>query len=346
MATFNGKNLKITIDGESHSKSMNLVVHNFPSFNYDESLLLEFLDRRKASTFKFSTKRNESDIPSVKLENGVLSATILNGDVKSGDYNELRGKPRPSHADYCWHVKNSVYDFTGGGRFSGRLTSMLCVAGGLAIQYLNKIGIFIGAYVSQVGGVFGDSYKNKKFSFSELVKLREGDAPSLSNKQEMLLEIEKASKNGDSVGGRIDAVVYGLKAGYGDNLFEGLEGKISTLIYSIPAVKGVEFGAGFDLCGMVGSVANDQMYYNGDNVDFYTNNAGGINGGISNGNDITLSVAVRPTPSILKEQNTVDLINKENTKISIKGRHDACIVLRAVPCVESAIALAILDEIL
>ena len=191
-----------------------------------------------------------------------------------------------------------------------------------------------------------ETIKNKNFSYDKLVELRNGDMPSLSNKEDMLLEIQKAVDEGDSIGGRIDVVVYGLKGGLGDNLFEGLEGKIASLVYSVPAVKGVEFGAGFDLAGMKGSLANDQLQYNDGKVEFLSNNAGGINGGISNGNDITLSVAVRPTPSIVKEQNTVDLISGQNTKIVIKGRHDSCIVLRAIPCIESAVALAILDEIL
>ena len=346
MSIFKGKKLTIEIVGESHSPSMQITVKNFPKFDYDESKLIDFLNRRKASSFKFSTKRAEDDIPTIEYKDGVLTATIKNKDVKSKDYNELRGKPRPSHADYAWYLKDGVYDFTGGGRFSGRLTSVLCVAGGLAIEYLQKLGIYIGGYVSQIGSVFGDSYKNKNFSYDKLVELRNGDMPSLSNKEDMLLEIQKAVDEGDSIGGRIDVVVYGLKGGLGDNLFEGLEGKIASLVYSVPAVKGVEFGAGFDLAGMKGSQANDQLQYNDGKVEFLSNNAGGINGGISNGNDITLSVAVRPTPSIVKEQNTVDLISGQNTKIVIKGRHDSCIVLRAIPCIESAVALAILDEIL
>ena len=191
------------------------------------------------------------------------------------------------------------------------------------------------------------SYKDGEILESEILENREiGGFPSLDKKEEILDLITAVKKDGDSVGGTIECIVYGMKTGVGDNLFEGLEGKIASLVYSVPAVKGVEFGGGFDLSKTTGSVANDSLYYDGVNVKFKTNNSGGINGGISNGAQITLRVAIKPTPSISKEQSTVDLVNKENCKIKIAGRHDACIVPRAVPCIESVVAIAILDEIL
>ena len=351
MSIFKGKNITLEIYGESHSESIGVVAKNFPKMQIDFDALREFLNRRKAKNSVFSTSRIEKDEPIfLGLEGNLIKkdfeAKIINSNTRSKDYNSLYGKPRPSHADYAWSVKDKTYDFSGGGRFSGRLTAPFCIAGGIAKQYLESLGIKVCAYVSQIGKVKAKSYKDSHITTELIEREREGEFPSLSKKEEILEEITNAKKNGDSVGGRIECVVSNLKAGIGDNLFDGLEGKISYMIYSIPAVKGVEFGLGFGLSESFGSEVNDEYYLVDGEVKTKTNNSGGINGGISNGNDITLSVAMRPTPSIAKEQNTVDLINKTETKIVIEGRHDSCIVPRAVPVVESAVALAILDEIL
>ena len=351
MAKWQGKNLSVEIYGESHSEKVGAICHGFPEIEVNSDELHTFLARRKASKGVFSTTRIESDAPVFDgLVDGKIkdsfSVDIFNTNTKSKDYSEFYAKPRPSHADYCSYIKDGKYDFSGGGRFSARLTAPLCAVGGIAIQYLEKLGIKVHAYLSQVGKVKAKSYKNGKISEEELLSLRAGDIPALSNKDEMIEEIANAKSDFDSVGGRVECIVYGLKAGLGDNLFEGLEGKISSLVYAIPAVKGVEFGDGFDFCQMKGSIANDPWRITDGVVYAETNRAGGINGGISNGEQITLSVAFRPTPSIFKEQKTVDLEKRENTTIQIKGRHDSCVAVRAVPCVESAVALAILDEIL
>lgn len=352
MSTFNGKNISVEIFGESHADKIGVRVTGFPTFKFDEEQLANFLQRRSASNQVYSTSRVEQDTPifdNVKSGqiNGEFTATIYNTNKKSSDYSYLIGKPRPSHADYAWYLKDGVTDFTGGGRFSGRMTAPLCVAGGIAKQYLEGLGIKIYAYVSSVGGVRGRSYKDGDISASELDSLVNSCAfPALSNGEQMLTEIAQTKAQGDSLGGVIECIVYGMKSGVGDCLFGGLEGKISSLVYAVPAVKGVEFGDGFKLAKLTGSVANDGYQYVDSKVVTVKNSAGGINGGISNGANITLSVAIRPTPSIAKEQNTVDLLNKVNTTIKITGRHDACIVPRAVPCIESAVALAILDEIL
>ncbi len=351
MAIFKGKNLSVEIYGESHAEKIGVKVVGMKPFKFSRDELLTFLKRRQASGSIFSTPRKEDDLPVfVGLENDVItqnfSIDIYNKNVKSGDYNELYGKPRPSHADYCAYLKDGTLDYRGGGRFSGRLTAPLCAIGGILKQYLEQKGVYIHAYISQIGKVKGLSYKDKVISREELLSSYGKDLPSLSNSEEMLDLIKKAKENNDSVGGIIECIVYGLKGGVGDNLFEGLEGKISSLVYSVPAVKGVEFGLGFSLSEMVGSSANDELYYSDNKVCFKTNNSGGINGGISNGEPITLRVAIKPTPSISKEQNTVDLVSRENVKISIKGRHDSCIVPRAVPCIESAVAIALADELL
>ena len=351
MATFNGDKLKIEIYGESHAEKIGVKVSGMPKFTFNADELNGFLSRRKASGQVFSTARKEDDIPVFygvdgKTVNGDFTADIFNNNVRSSDYGELYGKPRPSHADYAAYLKDGTLDYRGGGRFSGRLTAPLCVAGGIIKQYLKSLGIEVLAYIAAVGKVKGRSYLDGDVSESDVLLAQQSSFPSLTKADEMLQEISAAKSDLDSVGGAIECLVFGMKGGVGDNLFGGLEGKISSLVYAVPAVKGVEFGAGFKLTEMRGSAANDQMEYDGDKVKFLTNNSGGINGGISNGNVISLRVALKPTPSIAKKQKTVDLINKKSVETEIKGRHDACIVPRAVPCVESAVAIAILDELL
>lgn len=352
MSTFNGKNIRLEIFGQSHSDKIGVKASGFPSFKFDPVGLNKFLARRKPAEQNYSTARSEPDIPVFEGVTdgeitGSFTAVIRNTDTRSADYSELVGKPRPSHADYAWHLKDGVTDFTGGGRFSGRMTAPLCVAGGIAKDFLEGLGIKVFAYVKSIGKIDGRSYKDGDIAADELERLIDSGAfPAISNGENMLDEIAEAKAQGDSVGGVIECIVFGMKKGVGDCLFDGLEGKISSLVYAVPAVKGVEFGDGFDLAKVRGSVSNDSLRYVDGVVTSAKNSAGGINGGISSGANITLSVAIRPTPSIAKEQDTVDLINKVNTKIKIKGRHDACIVPRAVPCIESAVALAILDEIL
>ena len=346
MSLYKGEKLTVEIFGESHAEKIGALVSGMPETTVDFVRLNNFLERRKSNGF-FSTPRREGDVPVFEgitgnTVKGEYSFYIKNENVKSSDYNALYGKPRPSHADYAWHLKDGVLDFKGGGRFSGRLTAPLCVVGGICLQHLEKYGIKIAAFVSEIGGVTGKSYKTGDISVDEIIKDREG-FPSLSDKGKMIEKIARAKEEGDSVGGKIECVISGLKGGFGDNLFGGLEGKISNLLFSVPAVKGVEFGLGFGFCEKNGSRVNDGLYYDDGKVKFYSNNSGGINGGISNGADITFSVAIRPTPSISMEQATVDLVNKKNVKIKISGRHDACIVPRAVPCIESAAAIALTD---
>ena len=349
MAIFKGKNLEIEIYGESHQEKIGAIVKGAPKYTFDSDELLEFLDRRKAKSSVYSTSRKEDDLPVFtnvlnNTINGEFKVDIYNKNTKSSDYDNLYGKPRPSHADYTSYLKEGNLNYKGGGRFSGRLTAVLCAVGGIFKQYLENLGIYVHAYVSQIGSVKGKSYLDGEISREELLSL--GEFPSLTNGDKMLEHIKVAKVDGDSVGGVIECIVYGMKPGVGDNLFEGLEGKISSLVYSVPAVKGVEFGSGFNLSSMKGSEANDCLSYQNGKVELLSNNAGGINGGISNGKEITLRVAIRPTPSISKPQKTVDLVNKENVEIIINGRHDACIVPRAVPCIESAVIIALVDEIL
>lgn len=351
MAKWQGKNLTLEIYGESHAEKIGVKASGFPEIEVDFDKLDAFLARRKAGGGVFSTSRIEGDKPVFdNLIDGKVkdcfTADIYNQNKRSSDYANLLGKPRPSHADYVTFVKDGVTDFSGGGRFSGRLTAPLCVAGGIALQYLETRGIKVHAYLSQVGDIYARSYKDGPILEEELLKDRQEIIPALTKKEKMTQAILNAKREGDSLGGKVECIVYGVPCGIGDNLFEGLEGKISALVYAIPAVKGVEFGDGFALCSMKGSQANDPLQFVDGKVVTQTNRAGGINGGISNGMEITLSVAFRPTPSISKPQKSVDLINRENVEIVINGRHDSCVAVRAVPCVESAVALAILDEII
>ncbi|MCQ2400259.1 MAG: chorismate synthase [Clostridia bacterium] len=251
MSKWTGEKLSFEIYGESHSEKIGVKVSGMPCTKVDFDLLGEFMQRRKASNNAWSTKRVESDEPKFTgLKNGDtvfgdFSIDIYNGNVRSSDYDDLYGKPRPSHADYGRYVKDGVLDYSGGGAFSGRMTAPLTALGGLCKQYLKeKYGVEIDAYLSQVGSVKGKSYKDSDITIDEISAKR--DFPSLSRSEEMIAEIQRVSRDGDSVGGVIECSVYRLIAGLGNNLFDGLEGKLSTLLYGIPGVKGVEFGLGFN----------------------------------------------------------------------------------------------------
>ena len=351
MAIFKGKRLSVEIYGTSHGDSVGARVTGFPALDYDADALARFLARRKATGAVYSTARVETDEPvfaglTGNHVEGDFSVELVNANTRSADYADLYGKPRPAHADYAWFLKDGTLDFAGGGRFSARLTAPFAVVGGLCKQYLEARGVYVNAYVASIGRVKGTSYKDVGFNPTQAREAADFAFPSLSASDEMLSEIASAKAELDSVGGRVECVVTGLPAGTGDHLFEGLEGKIASLIYAVPAVKGVEFGSGFDLAGMRGSAANDPLYYDQNGkVAFATNHQGGVNGGIANGNYITVGVAVKPTPSIARTQRTVDLVAKENVEITVKGRHDACVVPRAVPVIESAVAIALVDEL-
>ena len=352
MSVFKGEQLNIEIYGTSHAEKIGAKVSGFPRVKIDSENLNEVLKRRSPSNSIFSTKRKEPDEPIFEkgVNNGVIDGdfevVIYNKDVKSSDYNELYARPRPSHADLVRYFKSGEKDYRGGGEFSARLTAPLCVVGALSKQYLyENYGIEVLAYISSVGKVNGKSYKDCAIDKEEIKNCHQG-FPSLENQEAMLEEIKSSLELGDSVGGVVECVAYHVPHGIGGSLFEGLEGKISNLVYSIPAVKGVEFGDGFEIAKTYGSVANDPIRINDGKIEITQNKAGGINGGISNGNPITVRVAFRPTPSISVEQQTVDLDSMQNVNVKIKGRHDSCVAVRAVAVVECAVAIALLDCIL
>ena len=346
-----GKTLKISVFGQSHGKAIGVNIDGLPAGeSIDLDALNAFMARRKPGKSPLSTSRKEADAPVFLsgLENGVtcgfpLCAIIENGDQHSSDYDELREKPRPGHADYTAWVKwHGAADMRGGGHFSGRLTAPLCIAGGIAKQILARRGIFVGAHLLEVAGIPDQPFPLRPdAALFDAVAAKAFPVLDDGAGERMQAAILAARAELDSVGGTIECMVCGLKAGAGaPDLDENVEGIFARHLFAVPAVKGIEFGAGFALTGMRGSQANDPFYMEGEQVRTRTNNAGGVNGGITNGMPVVFTVAMRPTPSISKEQDTVDLSTGQDAKLVIHGRHDPCIVHRAVPVIEAAAALA------
>ena len=338
-----GDKISFEVYGTSHAPEVGVTATGLCTVKLDKDELMRFMDRRRAKKAAYSTARLEGDVPVISEKDGVFHAVIKNTNVRSGDYKKLYGVPRPSHADYAAHLMDGRLDFSGGGEFSGRLTAPLCVLGFVAKTFLKERGISVSAWVSAIGEAQGASYKNGLTQ--RMLSCGEKGEWAPAKKTEMLNEIKRAAAEKDSVGGKIECAVVGFPGGVGGGSFGSLEGKIASILYLIPAIKGVEFGAGFSLAAMRGSEANDPLRIKKGKIAFLKNDAGGINGGLSNGNILTLAAAVRPTPSIAKEQLSVDLVKKQNKTISIIGRHDACIVPRAVPVVEAAVAIALADAL-
>lgn len=346
-------NLKFTVFGQSHSSAIGGVLDCLPcGYAIDQAALQEFCDRRRAVD-ELSTARREKD--EIKFLSGLFNGKtcgspiaffIENADVRSKDYEKLVQTPRPSHADYTSSVKYSGFaDYRGGGHFSGRLTAPLTVIGGIAKQILNEFGVKIGAHLYSV--------KNQKDTPFDLVnpfvkQFKAGEFPALDSNaaKEMQKIILSAKSEGDSVGGIIECAVTGIPAGLGSPNFDGVESVISRLAFAVPAVKGIEFGNGISAATLFGSENNDAFAKNGEKVVTVTNNSGGINGGITNGMPIVFRVAMKPTPSINKPQTTLNVETGEMQELTVGGRHDPCVVVRAVPVIESVAAIAILDMII
>lgn len=349
------ENLKLTIFGESHSPAIGVTVDGLPEgIPVDGEKLAAFMARRAPGRDKFSTPRKETD--EVIFSSGIseshtngmqVCGIIHNKNQHSKDYSELWDKPRPGHADYTARIKyGEKHNVAGGGHFSGRLTAPLCIAGGICLQWLESMGITIGAHIASVHGVEDKKFDNVNITAEELGLLKEKPFACIDGEaaEKMQAEILAARADCDSVGGTVECAVVGLPVGLGGPLFSGLEGRISQLVFSIPAVKGIEFGAGFESATLFGSENNDEFYYDENGtVRTRTNNCGGILGGISNAMPLVFKVAFKPTPSIAKTQNTISFENRENTTLQIVGRHDPCIVQRAVPVVEATAAIAIAD---
>lgn len=357
MNTF-GNKIKITVFGQSHAEAIGVTIDGLPSgFAIDTDKVQAFLDRRAPGRNVYSTNRKEADkveyisgLVDGKTVGAPLTAVIYNKDQHSKDYSELRAKMRPSHADYPANIKfGDSYDVRGGGQFSGRLTAPICIAGAIIMQCLKEKGIYIGAHIASVAGIEDSAFDNTSFDVETLQLVCKKDFPVLDDAKgkEMKAKILEAKNNLDSVGGTIECMAVGVPVGVGEPMFDGLENVIAHAVFGIPAVKGIEFGLGFGSSLLFGSQNNDEYYYDDDkNIRTRTNNAGGICGGMATGMPISIKVAMKPTPSIAKAQNTVNLVTGENDVLEIVGRHDPCIVQRAVPCIEAAMALAIAQFVL
>jgi len=351
-----GRIVKVSVFGQSHGRAVGVVIDGLPAGEaVDLEELNAFLDRRRPGKGPLSTSRRETDVPEFLsgLEDGrtcgaPLCAVIGNADQRSKDYSELRDKPRPGHADYTAAVKwGGQADMRGGGHFSGRLTAPLCVAGGIAKQILARRGIYVGAHLDSVGAA-ADAH----FPLHPTAGLFEAVAakpfPVLDDGAgERMREVILAAKNGlDSVGGVVECAAVGLPAGLGDPMFDGVENRLAAALFGIPAVKGVEFGAGFGAAALRGSENNDPFVVEDGAVRTETNRAGGVLGGVTTGMPVVLRAAFKPTPSIGRPQRTVSLSAMENAELTIHGRHDPCIAHRAVPVVEAVTAAVLLDMLL
>lgn len=326
MASVFGNNIKLSIFGQSHSDAIGISFDGLPcGFKIDMQKLQIFLDRRAPGN-TLTSKRSENDKPEFvsglfdgKTCGAPIAALIYNEDVKSEDYDDIKDSPRPSHADFTAQCKFRAYqDYRGGGHFSGRLTAALCVAGGIAIQMLERNGITVKAALETV---YGNS----------------------SGIDELIAE---AIAEGDSLGGNIVCSIEGLSCGVGEPMFDGLENRISQAVFAIPAVKGIEFGDGFHLSELRGSEARDEYIMSDGKIAITGNHNGGILGGISTGETVNFRVCIKPTPSISIPSKSVSFSRGENVELKISGRHDPCIAVRAVPCIEAAAAIAVLDLML
>lgn len=355
-ATF-GEKIKLTIFGESHGFGIGCVIDGLPpGVAIDLDAVKKEMQRRAPGKSPLATARSEKD--AFIIESGFfegrttgtpLCVLIPNSDQHSGDYSKLKNVMRPGHADYSGKIKYSGFnDFRGGGHFSGRLTAPLVFMGAAAKQILAKRGIYVGAHIAAVAGVKDRPFNPLGESADTFSELAQKTFPVLDDAagNEMQQLILTARQSCDSVGGVIECMAINLPAGIGEPFFDSLESRLAHALFSVPAVKGIEFGKGFALAQMPGSEANDQMYYDNGVVKTYTNNNGGITGGITNGMPVLFKAAVKPTPSIAKMQKTVDLTTKNNTELVITGRHDPCIVQRAVPVIEGVAAWVILDMLL
>ena len=352
MSSTYGDKIKISVFGESHGNGIGVVIDGLPAgVKIDMDKVLVQMARRAPGKDKTATPRLEKDFPKVlsgmlddTLTGAPLCAVIENTNTKSGDYSNLLACPRPGHSDYTAFVKyNASNDIRGGGHFSGRLTAPIVFAGAICRQILESKGIKICAHINNIGTAYDESF-NPVYIEDELIEKLNTSSFALINdkvEEEMRAQVEEARLELDSIGGSIECAVTGIEAGFGEPMFDGVEGVIAKAVFGVPAIKGIEFGKGFELAQMRGSQSNDAFRYENGKVVTETNNCGGILGGITNGMPIVFKACVKPTPSISQKQKTVDLQKKENAELEIHGRHDPCIAVRAVPVVEAVMAIAV-----
>lgn len=354
MSGIMGNKLKLSIFGESHGPAIGITIDGLPpGVAIDMDKVLAEMDRRKPGKSLLSTTRKENDTPEIisGFFNGYttgapLTAIIRNSDQRSKVYEDIKNLMRPGHADYPAFVKyGGFHDYRGGGHFSGRITAPLVFAGAIAKQILAEKGIFVGAHVKSISHIHDKSFQDVEVNKALFDELKKQELPLIDGEKRTEIEeaILQARKDMDSVGGTIECTVIGIPAGIGDPFFNSVESVLAHLIFSVPAVKGIEFGKGFEMTKLRGSETNDAYYYEGDEVKTHTNNNGGITGGITNGMPVLFTVAIKPTSSIAKKQLTINIAEHKNTDLVVKGRHDPCIVPRAIPVIEAVTALGILD---
>lgn len=349
-----GSKIKLSIFGESHGNAIGITIDGLPAgFSIDMDKIMMEMARRAPGKSSLSTPRKESDIPEIlsgyfegKTTGTPLCAIIRNSNTKSKDYSKLKDVMRPGHADYTGAVRYKGFnDYRGGGHFSGRITAPLVFAGAICKQILEVKGIIVSAHINSIGKIKDCSFLESDISDELLNSFKENELPLINTKleDEMRQEILSARSSGDSIGGTIECAILGVSPGIGDPFFDSVESTLAHLMFSVPAVKGIEFGKGFDISKMRGLEANDEYYLENGNIKTKTNNNGGILGGITNGMPIIFNVAIKPTASIFKEQNTVNIVTMEETTLCIEGRHDPCIVQRALPVIEAVAAIGITE---
>ena len=347
-----GKMFKITTFGSSHGTALGAVVDGCPAgLELSKKDIQKELDKRRPGTSKVTTSRGETDEVQIlsgifegKTDGTPITAVVYNRDMDSSAYKPLRNKPRPGHADYGWINKYGHYDYRGGGRASGRTTIGHVIGGAVAKKLLEKLNIKVIAHVTKVGNIEAQKIELTKIEKNiENNSVRCADLEAAAKMEELILDLKQ---KGDSVGGIVETVVLNVPAGLGEPVFDKLDSDIAKALMGIGSVKGVEIGAGFEAAGLKGSQMNDEFYIENNKVKTKTNNSGGILGGISNGMPIITRMAVKPTPSISKVQETVDLEKMDNTEIEIRGRHDPCICPRVTSVAESAIAVVLVDHLI
>lgn len=349
-----GKNIELAIFGESHGEAIGITINGLePGINLDLDYIKEEMARRAPGQNDLSTPRKEGDEFHIlsgyfngKTTGTPLTMIIYNTNQHSKDYDKTKDIVRPSHGDLTGYVKYKGFnDYRGGGHFSGRITAPLVFAGAVCKQVLKEKGIIIGSHIKSIKDINDENFNNKNLCEEKLKDLRKEHFPVInkSSEEKMKEVIRNARDMKDSVGGIVECAAINLPAGIGSPFFDSVESTLSSLLFSIPGVKGVEFGIGFDITKLYGSEANDEYIVKNDKIETTSNNNGGILGGITNGMPIVFRVAMKPTPSIGKMQKTVDIKTMENRTIEIVGRHDPCIAIRALPVVEAAAAIAILD---
>jgi chorismate synthase len=349
-----GKEFVVTTFGESHGKIVGVVIDGCPAgLALCEEDFQEELDRRIPAELKIVSARVEKDTAKIlsgvfngKTTGAPIAVTVDNKETKSGDYDAIKDLPRPGHSDYPARVRFGGFnDYRGGGRFSGRVTVALILAGTIAKKLLGRYDIDVLAYTAAIGKIKSD----KKFSAAEIRKNRYQAAtrcPDLACSEKMERAIVAAKNAGDSLGGVIECIALNMPAGVGEPLFDALDADLAKALFGVSAVKGVEFGAGFAAAEMFGSQNNDEFLMKNGKIESSTGKAGGILGGISSGMPITIRVAIKPTPSISKEQKTVNLSTMQDATLSVKGRHDPCVVPKAVPAIEAVVALTLVDHLI